>query len=146
MFENVEPTLRFLRELKELSQKELAERARVGKSQLSKYENGRELPKLDSLERILNELGADFELFAATLAFGDRYAALLKARRLPLRSSSRLPVLPGVGSWLGKAIDSVSSARDDLVNLHEAAWVVALAQPFRRGNGKDCDGEDEGKG
>lgn len=53
MFRNLGSTLRVLRDLRRLSQTELARAARIGKSQLSKYENGRELPKLDSIERIL---------------------------------------------------------------------------------------------
>ena len=135
MFENVGYTLTFLRELSELSQKELADRAAIGKGQLSKYENGRELPKLDSLEKILKVLGADFELFAATLATVDHYAARLKTGRPPSPPSPRLPVLPGVSSWLEKAIRSVTSALDDLLKLREAAWEVALAQPLRARRG-----------
>jgi transcriptional regulator with XRE-family HTH domain len=57
MFRNLGSTLRVLRDLRRLSQTELARAARIGKSQLSKYENGRELPKLDSIERILGVLG-----------------------------------------------------------------------------------------
>ena len=53
-------TLRALRETKGLSQGELARRAGMGKSQVSKYEGGRELPKLETLERLLRALDADF--------------------------------------------------------------------------------------
>lgn len=57
-FRNLGLAIRILRELKGFSQAQLARKAGVGKSQLSKYENGKELPKLDSLDRILVSLDA----------------------------------------------------------------------------------------
>lgn len=57
MFETLGLTLRVFRELAGWSQAEVARRAQVGKSQLSKYEQGKELPKLESLGRILTALG-----------------------------------------------------------------------------------------
>lgn len=59
MFRHVGLALSTLRELKGLSQVEVASRAGIGKSQLSKYENGKELPKLESLGKVLNALGSD---------------------------------------------------------------------------------------
>jgi transcriptional regulator with XRE-family HTH domain len=56
MFGRVGIALRVLRELSGTSQAALARTAKIGKSQLSKYENGRELPKLDSLEKLLEAL------------------------------------------------------------------------------------------
>jgi transcriptional regulator with XRE-family HTH domain len=56
MFEHLGPALRLLREQADLSQTRLAREAGMSKSQLSKYEKGRELPKLDSLARILRAL------------------------------------------------------------------------------------------
>lgn len=56
MFERLGLTLKVLREMSGLSQAALAQKARLGKSQLSKYESGRELPKLDSLARLLEAL------------------------------------------------------------------------------------------
>src|SRR5882757_2461058 len=53
MFANLGPALRRARELRGMSQAEVAREAGTGKSQLSKYEQGKELPKLDSLERVL---------------------------------------------------------------------------------------------
>jgi transcriptional regulator with XRE-family HTH domain len=57
MFETLGLTLRVLRELSGCSQAEIARKAQIGKSQLSKYENGKELPKLESLGKILSALG-----------------------------------------------------------------------------------------
>lgn len=59
LFRHVGLALSTLRELKGQSQVEVAERAGLGKSQLSKYENGKELPKLESLGKVLNVLGSD---------------------------------------------------------------------------------------
>ena len=61
---NVGRALTLVREFRGLSQAELARQAGVGKSQLSKYQSGRELPKLDSLSRLLTALRIGFlELF-----------------------------------------------------------------------------------
>jgi transcriptional regulator with XRE-family HTH domain len=57
MFESLGLTLRVFRELSGTSQADLARKARIGKSQLSKYENGKELPKLESLGKIITALG-----------------------------------------------------------------------------------------
>jgi transcriptional regulator with XRE-family HTH domain len=57
MFVNLGPALRRARELRGTSQAEVARQAGVGKSQLSKYEQGKELPKLESLDRVLVALG-----------------------------------------------------------------------------------------
>lgn len=59
MFADLGRTLRDLREAAGLSQAELARKAGMGKSQISKYEGGKELPKLESLERLLAVLGTD---------------------------------------------------------------------------------------
>jgi transcriptional regulator with XRE-family HTH domain len=59
MFAELGTTLRSLRESAGLTQAELARRAGLGKSRLSKYESGKELPKLASLEKLLRVLGAE---------------------------------------------------------------------------------------
>ena len=59
MFSDLGSALRLLRESAGPAQAALARRAGPGKSQLSKYENGRELPKLESLERLLEVLDAE---------------------------------------------------------------------------------------
>lgn len=57
MFKNLGMALRVLRDRAGLSQSGLARRAGMGKSQMSRYENGKELPRLESLERLLQTLG-----------------------------------------------------------------------------------------
>ena len=56
MFERLGLCLRTFRELSGKSQASVAREAGIGKSQLSKYENGKELPKLDSLGKVLSVL------------------------------------------------------------------------------------------
>jgi transcriptional regulator with XRE-family HTH domain len=77
MFANLGRTLSLLRELRGKSQTRVAKEARIGKSQLSKYENGKELPKLDSLEKILRVLKVDMFEFFYTLYLLDGRAASL---------------------------------------------------------------------
>ena len=75
MFVNLGRTLSRLRELRGKSQARVAREAGIGKSQLSKYENGKELPKLDSLEKVLNALKVGYFEFFYTLYLVDRRAA-----------------------------------------------------------------------
>lgn len=77
MFTNLGRTLSLLRELRGKSQARVAREAGIGKSQLSKYENGKELPKLDSLEKVLNALKVGYFEFFYTLYMVDRRAAEL---------------------------------------------------------------------
>jgi transcriptional regulator with XRE-family HTH domain len=75
MFVNLGRTLSLLRELRGKSQAWVAREAGIGKSQLSKYENGKELPKLDSLEKVLLVLEVGHFEFFYTLYLVDRRAA-----------------------------------------------------------------------
>jgi transcriptional regulator with XRE-family HTH domain len=71
MFGNLGRTLALLREMRGYSQLALSREARIGKSQLSKYENGRELPKLETLERVLSVLDVQPISFFYTAAMLD---------------------------------------------------------------------------
>jgi transcriptional regulator with XRE-family HTH domain len=75
MFGNIGRALALLRELRGKSQAKVAREARIGKSQLSKYENGKELPKFDSLEKLLKALKVSYFEFFYTLYLIDRRAA-----------------------------------------------------------------------
>jgi transcriptional regulator with XRE-family HTH domain len=74
MFANLGPALRRARELRGMSQAEVAREAGTGKSQLSKYEQGKELPKLESLERVLAVLHLGSLDFFYALHLVDRGA------------------------------------------------------------------------
>ena len=67
MFSHLGCTLGLVRDLRGLSQAGLAKHAGIGKSQLSKYENGKELPKLDSLAKVLRVLEINPAHFFATM-------------------------------------------------------------------------------
>ncbi len=58
-FEQIGPTLVMLRVRAGLSAASVARMARVGKSQISKYETGKESPKFESLARILDALNVE---------------------------------------------------------------------------------------
>jgi transcriptional regulator with XRE-family HTH domain len=58
-FSQIGLALIVLREKAGLTARGLAARAGVGKSQLSKYENGRESPKLETLARLLDVLDVE---------------------------------------------------------------------------------------
>jgi transcriptional regulator with XRE-family HTH domain len=87
-FAEVGGALRLLRESSGLTQAELARRAKIGKSQLSKYESSKELPKLESLAKLLEVLETEpLILFysAHLLRHRERLvpAALLLSTRMP---------------------------------------------------------------
>lgn len=84
MFVHLGRTLSLLRELRGKSQASVAREAGIGKSQLSKYENGKELPKLDSLEKVLIALEVGYFEFFYTLHVVDRRAADLERSAEPL--------------------------------------------------------------
>jgi transcriptional regulator with XRE-family HTH domain len=72
MFANLGLALARIRERRGVTQTQVARLAGVGKSQLSKYENGKELPKLDSLEKILLVLNVGHFEFFRVLAVLDQ--------------------------------------------------------------------------
>ena len=65
--EDLGPALALLRDRKDLTQAEVARRAGLGKSQLSKYEAGKEVPTLPSLVRLLRVLGVGLAEFWYTV-------------------------------------------------------------------------------
>jgi len=87
MFGNLGRTLALLREMRGYSQLALSREARIGKSQLSKYENGRELPKLETLERVLSVLDVQPISFFYTVAMLDSLVGRLD-------DPTELPPLP----------------------------------------------------
>jgi len=72
MFANLGVALARVRERRGASQAKIARLAGIGKSQLSKYESGKELPKLDSLEKVLLVLDVGHFDFFRMLALLDR--------------------------------------------------------------------------
>jgi len=100
-FSNLGRTLALLRELRGKSQAWVARRSGTGKSQISKYEGGRELPKLETLERIFDALEIDTHGFFYTLALIDGRARSLPSDSLNLEP----PLLPGLGREVSGATE-----------------------------------------
>jgi transcriptional regulator with XRE-family HTH domain len=96
VFTKLGPALTLIRELRGKSQVKVAREAKIGKSQLSKYETGKELPKLESLEKVLSALDVGYLDLFYTLEVIDRRAADLaeKDGRSPLPSDFRTALLP----------------------------------------------------
>lgn len=109
MFTNLGRTLSLLRELRGKSQARVAREAGIGKSQLSKYENGKELPKLDSLEKVLKALGVgQFEFFYTLYLVDQRADELARnVMRETEKEAGKEP--PGPPPLPGKAILSDST-------------------------------------
>ena len=104
MFGNLGRTLALLREMRGYSQLALSREARIGKSQLSKYENGRELPKLETLERVLAVLDVQPISFFYTVAMLDSLVGRLED---PVAD---LPPLPLPITLLQPDLDELFSA------------------------------------
>jgi transcriptional regulator with XRE-family HTH domain len=134
MFINLGKTLGLLRELRGKSQARVAREAGIGKSQLSKYENGKELPKLDSLEKVLKALGVgQFEFFytlylvdqrADGLARGEEGQALVEKISMP-------PLLSG-SSLLSQTTDQgFARVFTDLLQLYRTVFeqIVLTQRP-----------------
>lgn len=120
MFDNLGTALGLIRDLRGKSQSEVARAARIGKSQLSRYESGKELPKLDTLARVLQALEVGpFEVFY-TMHLID-----MGAQKLDLREEARVQALPPlILSGRGLLADPMDEAferifRDVLALYHE---------------------------
>ena len=127
MFVNLGRTLSLLRELRGKSQARVAREAGIGKSQLSKYENGKELPKLDSLEKVLNALKVGYFEFFYTLYMVDRRAADLKRADGGGPASGDgplyMPPLPNGNTLLADSTDQAfSQVFNDLLLLYRRVF------------------------
>lgn len=79
---NFGKALALLREIRGLRQAQLARAAGQGKSQVSKYENGKELPKIPTLVKMLESMGYTYSDFFATLYLIDEQEAALREGRV----------------------------------------------------------------
>ena len=66
-FDGLGKALRWIRQRQGKKQYEVAEAAGITKAMLSSYENGKQRPALDTLERILDALGIDLDYLAHAL-------------------------------------------------------------------------------
>ena len=121
MFDNIPLTLSLLRELRRKSQAGLAKDARIGKSQLSKYETGKELPKFDSLEKVLNALQISYPEFFYALRLVDRLSSELQGEARDASGDKPLstPLVIEGPSLLGEtARQAFTQVFSDLMLLH----------------------------
>lgn len=125
MFENLGPALAVLRELRGFTQAEVAKKAGIGKSQVSRYEGGREYPKLESLEKILIVLGVSPAGLLNVVSVLDGWAAAgLRVEGQGNAMLSPLPAWPACGV---PAMDQAFQATfGDLLLLHRATLEEVL--------------------
>lgn len=71
-------TIKMLRTRAGLQAHELADRAKVTKSQISSYERGHQRPVLETLEKIMAALGIDLFDLASALQEAERSVAFLR--------------------------------------------------------------------
>jgi transcriptional regulator with XRE-family HTH domain len=132
MFDNLGRALYLIRDLRGLSQAEVARRAGIGKSQLSKYESGKELPKLESLRKVLKvlEIGP-FEIFY-TMHLID-----LQALKLDLTQEAKLQALPPLVFPIQGVIgDSTEEAFQrlfkEVISLYHSVFIDKLKELPRK--------------
>ena len=131
MFSNLGRTLSLLRELRGKSQARVAREAGIGKSQLSKYENGKELPKLDSLEKVLSALKVGYFEFFYTLYLVDRRAADL-TRGDSFREEYVLPLARGESVLSDHTDQAFSQVVMDLLLLYRRIFEQIVFTPPSR--------------
>lgn len=109
MFDHVGLTLTVLRTLKRMKQAELAARAGIGKSQLSKYEGGKEQPKLAALSKLLTALDVTPLGF-----FYTHHLILGRAKDVPLAG---VPVAEA-SVLFSRSGEALSRLLEDIMSLH----------------------------
>jgi transcriptional regulator with XRE-family HTH domain len=129
MFSNLGRTLSLLRELRGKSQARVAREAGIGKSQLSKYENGKELPKLDSLEKVLSALKVGYFEFFYTLYLVDRRAADLTRQEESFHQEYVLPLARGESVLSDHTDQAFSQVVMDLLLLYRRIFEQIVFTP-----------------
>ena len=136
MFVNLGKTLSLLRELRGKSQARVAREAGIGKSQLSKYETGKELPKLDSLEKVLSALSVSHFEFFYTLQMVDRRAVDLGppvgASSAPGMPLAVLPLLTGPHLVPEETDQAFTKLFTDLLVLYRRVFEQVVLSPEAR--------------
>lgn len=96
--------LRALREDRGMKQTELSARTKIGKSQLSGFENGKKAPTFGRLLRILETLGCDFhELHNAIKAAQGKYDEVCPRRKEEGKEAAAEHLTQGLSILLGEA-------------------------------------------
>lgn len=114
-FAAVGPALRILRARAKLSGTAVARSAAMGKSQLSKYETGRELPRMETLAKILDATGVEplwFFYLVHQLSRED-FTESLRSDLFRLRSGAGSPLAPSEEEGFRRHLET-------LFDLHSA--------------------------
>ncbi|HEX6899183.1 MAG TPA: helix-turn-helix transcriptional regulator [Thermoanaerobaculia bacterium] len=121
MFRHVGAAIRRVRELRGIEQTELARRTGLAKSQISKYETGRDLPKLENLGKIIGALEATPQSFFRVMALLDETEALDVPPAASLPESGVLParVAETFRSLAALLVDLQDVVARDLLGLRE---------------------------
>ncbi len=120
-FRHIGKALAILRQQRGLSQAQLAARCGMGRPQVSRYESGKELMKLDTLEKILTTLSIEPEEFFRFLRSFDPSARSYLGR-VPNRVDDRL--LVDAFQNLHAAIDQLREVIERTVD--PATWLSTL--------------------
>jgi transcriptional regulator with XRE-family HTH domain len=107
MLRNIGKALAMIRRQRGLSQYALASRCKMGRSQISKYEAGREIMKLDTLDRLLSALHLDPEKFFGFMRSLDESVGTQRPAR---GRRADQPVLDEAFENLRLAIDKLQQA------------------------------------
>jgi transcriptional regulator with XRE-family HTH domain len=130
MFRNLGLALGVVRQMRGRSQAAVARQARVGKSQLSKYEKGKELPRLESLERVLMALEVgSFEFFYILHLLDRGEHEIAGAAEAP----GEPPAYAGSGGSGGSIDQGFQRVVNDLFTLYGQVFTVR----FREGRRED---------
>jgi transcriptional regulator with XRE-family HTH domain len=111
------------------SQLALSRRARIGKSQLCKYERGRELPKMETLEKVLSALEVPPISFFYTVAMLDDLIAKLDGGAAAKGSVPVLLPLTTIQPGLG---ETFALTMRQLMRLYHLQLQVQASPAFER--------------
>ncbi|MFY9822647.1 MAG: helix-turn-helix transcriptional regulator [Thermoanaerobaculia bacterium] len=125
MLDNLGRALFLLRELKNLPRDVVASRAGISKSQLVKYENGREIPRLAILAKVLDVLECSFFEFFYTLLVVDQRTKSLGTAPLPWPAI----ISKGAPSLNSETIAAFQQVLGDIFGLFERVLIEALGGP-----------------
>lgn len=135
MFDNLGKALILIREIRGKSAAQICREAGIGKSQLSKYENGKEFPKFESLKRVLAALEVSAFEFFYTMHLID-----IQAANLDLREESRAQCLPPLLLDRKKGAGLLSEGTDaafqallgHVIKLYHQMFLDKLSTPPRK--------------
>jgi transcriptional regulator with XRE-family HTH domain len=126
MLRNIGKALAMTRQQSGMSQYQLAVRCRIGRSQISKYEAGREIMKLDTLEKLLTALNIEPEHFFRFVRSLDE---TFGAQRRP-RGHGREPALEEAFQNLHFALDKLRQAVERSLQAGTARSPTPAAGPI----------------